>query len=109
MNLASLLLTSLYALAAVAFIGVLNARGVWRVSVASVLMLGCLGAALWHTTAWRATRLVAVQAGASAGEGPYRGTTTNFTRSLAGAYAEYKIWAHDRLPDRLLSGPPVPS
>src|SRR5690606_3719795 len=61
MNLASLLLTSLYVLTAVAFIGVLNARGVWRTAVAAALALGCLGAALWHTTAWRAERMVTGQ------------------------------------------------
>lgn len=90
MNLASLLLTSLYALAAVAFIGVLNARGVWRVSVASVLMLGCLGAALWHTTAWRATRLAAVQAAPGAGEGgtAFRG----FDAGTTGAAAAGGTW-----------------
>lgn len=59
MNHALLLLTTLYAITAVAFIGVLNARGVWRTTVASLLALGCLGAAVWHTQAWRAVRLVA--------------------------------------------------
>lgn len=57
MPLETLLLTALFALTAVAFIGVLNARGVWRTSVAAVLALLCLGAALWRTTEYRAARL----------------------------------------------------
>jgi hypothetical protein len=56
MPLESLLLTALFSLTAVAFIGVLNARGLWRTSVAAGLALLCLGAALWRTTEYRAAR-----------------------------------------------------
>jgi hypothetical protein len=44
----SILISLLFAVAAVAFIGVLNARGVWRTVVASLLALFCLGAAVFH-------------------------------------------------------------
>jgi hypothetical protein len=50
----TMLLTALFALAAVAFIGVLNARGPWRTTVAALLALLCLIAALWHTGTYRA-------------------------------------------------------
>ncbi len=53
----SLLLVALFSLAAVAFIGVLNARGVGRTVTAALLALFCLGAALWSTAAYRASRL----------------------------------------------------
>jgi hypothetical protein len=58
MNLETSILVTLFSLVAVAFIGVLNARGVWRTSVAAVLALGCLCAALWQTTAYRAAQAV---------------------------------------------------
>ncbi len=58
MTLESLLLTTLFALTAVGLIGVLNARGVWRTSVAALLALGCLGAALYQVTIYRATGLL---------------------------------------------------
>ena len=47
-NLEPVLLSVLFAVTAVAFIGVLNARGVWRTTVAAVLALFCLGAAVFH-------------------------------------------------------------
>jgi hypothetical protein len=40
----------LFAVAAVAFIGVLNTRGVWRTVVASLLALFCLGTAVFELT-----------------------------------------------------------
>lgn len=49
-HLESVLTSLLFAVAAVAFIGVLNARGVWRTVVASLLALFCLGAAVFQLT-----------------------------------------------------------
>jgi hypothetical protein len=54
LNLETLFLTALFSLAAVAFIGVLNARGLWRTLVAALLALFCLGVALWQTAGYRA-------------------------------------------------------
>ncbi|HLU70285.1 MAG TPA: hypothetical protein VKZ88_05905 [Fibrobacteria bacterium] len=58
----SLGLTVLYMIVAVAFIGAFNARGVVRTSLAALLALACLGAALWHTNAWRARKMAGVGA-----------------------------------------------
>ncbi len=69
----SLGLTALYMLTAVAFIGALNARGRGRTIVAALLVLACLGAALWHTNAWRARKLAGLATGTVAtvfGSGP---------------------------------------
>ena len=57
MHLERLLLAVLYALAAAACIGVVNARGTARTAVAALLALVCLGAALWATGESRAARL----------------------------------------------------
>jgi hypothetical protein len=56
-NVEQILLIVLFCLAAVAFIGVLNARGLWRTILAALVALFCLGAALWHTAAYRAGRV----------------------------------------------------
>jgi hypothetical protein len=45
-----ILVSLLFAVAATAFIGALNARGVWRTVVASLLALLCLGTAVFHLT-----------------------------------------------------------
>jgi hypothetical protein len=60
MDFAALVLTALFALTAVAFIGVLNSRGVGRTVIAALLALFCLGAALWQTTAYRAAKVAGV-------------------------------------------------
>ena len=57
-----LLVSLLFAVAATAFIGVLNARGVWRTTVASLLALFCLGAAVFHLTRMIAHTHAAVDA-----------------------------------------------
>jgi|GEM_PF-5849595 len=84
MNLDVLLLTTLFSLAAVAFIGVLNARGVWRTAVAAVLALGCLGAALWQTTAYRAAQAVRATGFAVPGLGDATGRGSHGTEPGAG-------------------------
>lgn len=53
----SILISLLFAVAASAFIGVLNARGVWRTVVASLLALFCLGAAVFHFVRLQAVSL----------------------------------------------------
>jgi hypothetical protein len=60
MTLEPLLVSILFAVTAVAFIGVLNSRGVWRTVVASLLALFCLGTAVFHLTrAWAHTQALA--------------------------------------------------
>ena len=59
MTLEPLLVSILFAVTAVAFIGVLNSRGVWRTVVASLLALFCLGTAVFHLTrSWAHTQAV---------------------------------------------------
>lgn len=57
-----LLVTLLFAVAATAFIGALNARGVWRTVVVSILAMLCLGAAVFHLTRFLAHRQSVVDA-----------------------------------------------
>jgi hypothetical protein len=61
LRLEPLLISLLYAIAAAAFIGVLNARGVWRTVTASLLALFCLGAAVFHTARYRAFEQAAAE------------------------------------------------
>jgi hypothetical protein len=67
----TLLLTALFSLAAVAFIGVLNAQGFGRTLAAAFLALFCLCAALWGTVGYRAARAIAAtEAPALSGDSP---------------------------------------
>lgn len=49
-----ILITLLYAVAALTWIGVISVRGLWRTVAVSVLTVLCMGAALFHTARYRA-------------------------------------------------------
>ncbi len=57
-----LLITLLYAVATLTWIGVLAVRGLWRTTVVSLLALLCFGAALYHTAQYRAHARAAAMA-----------------------------------------------
>jgi hypothetical protein len=92
-HLESLLISLLFAVAAVAFIGVLNARGVWRTVVASLLALFCLGAAVFQFTRGLALQQARAEAPApflTAAESQASAPESEFDESGFGADSELR-------------------
>lgn len=78
----SLGLSALYIITAVAFLGALNARGRGRATVAALVVLACLGTALWQTNLWRARLAAGFAAGGTVpvyggGEAPAPGSAAS--------------------------------